>query len=136
VDSSEARDLFVNIFQISDRTENFVDCRLILENPRGLSVKSVKSGPQVEFTKVQGPLCKNVGEFSAGNYFPTDKFVDRPGVLGPPWTDAGADSGHGGALTGAWPPVAPVRQSSPAGAQNREGTEGNSPRVSPELGRR
>jgi hypothetical protein len=44
--------------------------------------------------------------------------VDRPGVLGPPWTDAGADSGHGGALTGAWPPAASVRQSSPAGAQN------------------
>ncbi len=27
--------------------------------------------------------------------------VDRPGVLGPPWTNAGADNGHGGALTGA-----------------------------------
>jgi hypothetical protein len=22
--------------------------------------------------------------------------VDRPGVLGPPWTDAGANRGHGG----------------------------------------
>jgi hypothetical protein len=62
--------------------------------------------------------------------------MDRPGVLGPPWTDAGADRGHGGALTGAWPPVAPVRQSLPAGAQNGEGREGNSARVSPELGRR
>jgi hypothetical protein len=57
-------------------------------------------------------------------------------VLCPPWTDAGADRGHGGALTGAWPPAAPVRQSSPAGAQNREGSEGNSAQVSPELGRR
>jgi hypothetical protein len=55
--------------------------------------------------------------------------VDRPGVLGPPWTDVGADRGHDGALTGAWPPAAPVRQS-------REGREGNSARVSPELGRR
>jgi hypothetical protein len=27
--------------------------------------------------------------------------VDRPGVLGPPWTDVGADRGHGSALTGA-----------------------------------
>jgi hypothetical protein len=62
--------------------------------------------------------------------------VDRSGVLGPPWTDAGADRGHGGTLTGAWPPAAPVRQSSPARAQNREGSEGNSARVSPELGRR
>jgi hypothetical protein len=60
--------------------------------------------------------------------------VDRPGVLGPPWTDAGVDRGHGGVLTGAWPPSAPVRQSSPAGAQNGEGSEGNSARVSPELG--
>jgi hypothetical protein len=69
------------------------------------------------------------------NYFPTDKSVDRPGVLGPQWTDAGADRGHDGALTGAWPPAAPVRQSSPVGAQNREGSKGNSAWVSPELGR-
>jgi hypothetical protein len=46
------------------------------------------------------------------------------------------DRGHGGALTGALPLAAPVRQSSPAGAQNGEGSEGNSARVSPELGRR
>jgi hypothetical protein len=59
--------------------------------------------------------------------------VDRSGVLGPPWTDAGADKGHEGTLTGAWPPGAPVRQSSPVGAQNGEG---KSARVSPELGRR
>jgi hypothetical protein len=55
---------------------------------------------------------------------------------GAPWTHGGADGGHSGALTGAWPPAAPVRQSSPAGAYNGEGSEGNSPRVSPELGRR
>jgi hypothetical protein len=59
--------------------------------------------------------------------------MDRPGVLGPPWTDAGVDRGHGDALNGAWPPAAPVHQSSPAGAQNREGSEGNSAGVSPEL---
>jgi hypothetical protein len=83
------------------------------------------------------------GNFLAGNYFPTDKSVDRvhvsvdrPGVLGPPWTDAGADRGHVGALTGAWPPAALVCQGSPAGVHNREGSEGNSARVSPELGRR
>jgi hypothetical protein len=62
--------------------------------------------------------------------------VDRLGVLGPPWTDADVDRGHGGTLTGAWPPTAPVHQSWPAGAQNGEGSEGNSARVSPELGRR
>jgi hypothetical protein len=40
------------------------------------------------------------GEISAGNYFSTDKLVDRvhvsvdrPGVLGPPWTDGGTDRG-------------------------------------------
>jgi hypothetical protein len=62
--------------------------------------------------------------------------MDRSGVLGPPWTDAGVDRGYGGALTGAWPPAAPVRQSSPAGVQNGEGSEGNSARVSPDLGQR
>jgi hypothetical protein len=34
VDFSEARNLFVNIFRISDRTEKFVDRGLISENPR------------------------------------------------------------------------------------------------------
>jgi hypothetical protein len=61
--------------------------------------------------------------------------VDRPGVLGQPWTDAGAERGHGGALTRVWPPAALVRQSSPAGAQNGEGSEGNSAWVSQELRR-
>jgi hypothetical protein len=97
-------------------------------------VKSVKSGPRVDFTKVQGLLCKNAGEVSAENYFPTDKSVDRPGVLGPPWTDTGADRGHDGALTGAWPPAAPVRLSLPAGVQNGEGSTGSSAWASPELG--
>jgi hypothetical protein len=120
-----------------------VDRGLISENPRGLCVKSAKSGPWVDFTKVQGPLCKNAREFSAGNYFPTDKpvdrvhiSVDRSGVLGPPWTDTGADRGHGGTLTGAWPPAAPMRLSSPAGAQNGEGGTASSAQASPELGRR
>jgi hypothetical protein len=62
--------------------------------------------------------------------------VDRPGALGPPWTDAGADSGHGGVLIGARPPAAPVRRSSPAGAQNGEGSTGSSSRASPGLERR
>ncbi len=136
MDFSEARDLFVNIFRISDRTEKFADRGLILENPRGLSAKSAKSGLWVDFSKVQGPLCKNVREFSAGNYFPPDKFVDRSGVLGPPWTDAGADIGHGGVLTGARPLAATVRRSSPAGPQNGEGTTGSSSRASPGLERR
>jgi hypothetical protein len=79
---------------------------------------------------------QNAGEFSAENYFPTDKSMDRPGVFSPPWTDTGADRGHGGVLTEAWPPAAPVRQSSPVGAQNGEVSTGSSARASPELGRR
>jgi hypothetical protein len=62
--------------------------------------------------------------------------VDRPGVLGLPWTDTGTDRGHSGALTGAWPPAALVRLSSLAGAQNGERSTGSSARASPELGRR
>jgi hypothetical protein len=61
--------------------------------------------------------------------------VDRPGALGPPWTDTGVDHGHGGALTEARHPTAPVRQSSPAGAQNGEGGTGSSIRASPGLER-
>jgi hypothetical protein len=63
-------------------------------------------------------------------------FVDRPGALGPPWNDAGTDSGHSGVLTGAQPPATPVRQSSPAGVQQREERTGNSIRASPGLERR
>jgi hypothetical protein len=43
VDFSEARDLFVNVFSISDLTAKIVDGGLISENPRGLSAKSAKS---------------------------------------------------------------------------------------------
>jgi hypothetical protein len=61
--------------------------------------------------------------------------VDRPGALGPPWTDASADNGHGGTLTEARPPAALVRRSSSTGAQNGEGGTGSSIRASPELER-
>jgi hypothetical protein len=58
VDFSEARDLFVIIFEFRTDLEKIVDRGLILENLRGLSTKSAKSGPRVDFPKVQGPLCK------------------------------------------------------------------------------
>jgi hypothetical protein len=48
------------------------------------------------------------------------------------WTEGGP--GHGGVLTGARPPVTPVRQSSPAGAQQREERIESSSRASPGLG--
>jgi hypothetical protein len=62
--------------------------------------------------------------------------MDRGRSGGSPWTHSGTDRWHGGALTGAWPPATLVRQSSPTGAQNGEGSEGNSVGVSPEFGRR
>jgi hypothetical protein len=46
--------------------------------------------------------------------------VDQGRSGGAPWTHDDADRGHGGALTGAWPPAVPVHGSSPAGAQQRE----------------
>jgi hypothetical protein len=65
--------------------------------------------------------------------------VDRPGVLGPPWTNGGTDrggGGHDGALIGARRTAALVRQSSPARAQQREERMGRSARASPGLERR
>jgi hypothetical protein len=53
VDFSEARDLFVNIFQISGRTAKILDRGLILEKPEGLSAKSAKSRPRVDFPKAR-----------------------------------------------------------------------------------
>jgi hypothetical protein len=53
VDFSDARDLFVNIFQILRPNYKFMDCGLILEIQRGLSAKSVRHGPQVDFLRVQ-----------------------------------------------------------------------------------
>jgi hypothetical protein len=50
--------------------------------------------------------------------------LDRPGMLGPSWTDAGADNGHGGALIRARPPGALVRQSSPGGGAKLRGGHG------------
>jgi hypothetical protein len=59
--------------------------------------------------------------------------VDRPGALGPPWTDAGADNGHNGVLTGARPLAITVLRSSPTGVQQREERTGNSIKASPGL---
>jgi hypothetical protein len=72
VDFSEARNLFVIIFRISGRTAKILDRGLISEKLEGLSAKSAKSGPRVNFPKVQGPLCK-ISEISGiTNYFLTD----------------------------------------------------------------
>jgi hypothetical protein len=86
VDFSEARDLSVNIFRISDLTAKIVDRGLILENPKGLSAKLAKSGPRVDFTKVQGPLCKISKIIQITNYFPMVNPVHRVHAR---WTGAG-----------------------------------------------
>jgi hypothetical protein len=114
------------------------DRGLISEKQRGLSAKSAKVDRGLISKKHRGFFAKWRG-ISAGIYFSTDKAMDRPGALGPPWTDGGADRGgprHGGALTRAQPSAAPVRQSSPAGAQQREERTGSSARASPGLGQR
>jgi hypothetical protein len=92
VDFSEARDLFGNIFQILDLTAKIMDRGLILENPRGLSAKSSKSGPRVDFAKVQGPLCKISEIIRITNYFPTVNPVHRVHAR---WTRAGQAVHHG-----------------------------------------
>jgi hypothetical protein len=121
------------------------DHELILEKQRGLSAKSAKLDRGLISKKHRGFFAKWRG-ISAGIYFSTDKAMDRvlasedrPGALSPPWTDGGTDRGgprRGGVLTGARPPATPVRQSSSAGAQQREECTGSSGRASPGLGRR
>jgi hypothetical protein len=86
VDFSKARDLFVIIFRISDLTAKIVDRGLISENPRGLSAKSAKSGPRVDFTKVQGPLYKIYEIIRITNYFP---MVNPVHWVHARWTGAG-----------------------------------------------
>jgi hypothetical protein len=54
-----------------------MDRGLISEKPRGLSAKSSRSGPWVDFTRVQGPLCKISEITRITNYFPTVNPVHR-----------------------------------------------------------
>jgi hypothetical protein len=120
-------------FNFPGLTAKIPDRGLISEKPEGLSAKPVRSGPRVDFTRVQGPLCK-ISEISRNNeLFPNRKScapgprpVDRGRSSGAPWTHGGADRGHGGALTGARPPASAEHGSSPAGVQQREGNVGNS----------
>jgi hypothetical protein len=77
VDFSEARNLFVNIFQILGPNCKITDCGLILEKQRGLSAKSAKTGPWVDFKETQGLLCKIPRNIDLTNYFPTVKVMER-----------------------------------------------------------
>jgi hypothetical protein len=126
VDFSEARDLFVNIFQILLPNYKFLDCGLILEKMRGPNAKCPKlEFPGIIFLKeTHGPSPRVVNQ--AGRARST---MDR-------WRCGPKAPERGSALTGVWPPTAPVHQSSPTGAQKRERSTGISARASPELGRR
>jgi hypothetical protein len=73
-----------------------MDHGLILEKQRGLSAKSAKLDCGLISEKQRGFFAKWRG-ISVGIYFSTDKVVDWPGVLGPPWTNDGADRGGAGA---------------------------------------
>jgi hypothetical protein len=63
-----------------------MDRGLISENLRGLSAKSAKSEPRVDFTKLQGPFCKISEMIRITNYFPTVNPVHRVHAR---WTGAG-----------------------------------------------
>jgi hypothetical protein len=111
---------------------------------RGLSAKSTKTRPQVDFKETQGLLCQIPRNIDLMNYFPTVK-AWTGSTRGEPAGRAGSTvdqrrrgprvSERGGALTGVRPPGAPVHQISPAGTQKRERSTGSSARASPELGR-
>jgi hypothetical protein len=60
VDFSDARDLFVNIFQILRPNYKFLHYGLISEKQRGLSAKSVRPGLRVDFLRVQGPFLQDL----------------------------------------------------------------------------
>jgi hypothetical protein len=96
-----------------------MDCRLILEKPRGLNVKCLKLDfPGIVFLKkTRGPS-------------PRVRGLRRPG---PPWTGGHCRSR---VLTGARPPAAPVPESSDRGAGKRKGGPVNSMVGLPRLRRR
>jgi hypothetical protein len=119
-----------------------VDRGLILENLRGLSAKLAKSGPWVDLTKVEGPLCKISEIIRITNYFPTVNPVHRVHVR---WTGDGRAVHRGPTVArtegmAVHSPELGLRPLWCAKARQRghkmERERGDSGRVSPELGRR
>jgi hypothetical protein len=118
---------------------------LISEKQSGLSAKSAKTRPRVDFKETRGLLCKIPGNIDLRIIFQRVK-VWTGSTCGEPAGRARSTVDRrrrgprvperGGTLTGVRPPAAPVHQSSPAGAQTIEGSPRSSARASPELGRR
>jgi hypothetical protein len=103
-----------------------MDCGLISKKQRGLSAKSTKTGPRVDFKETEGLLCKIPGNIDLTNYFPTVKVVD--------WVHAPVDCerrrpmvDHGHCPGGGSPEIGrngvPVRGTSLQLRKNGEGTE-------------
>jgi hypothetical protein len=73
VDFFEARDLFVNIFQIHGSDCKFMDCGLILKKSRSLSTKC----PKLEFSGIvflkENPWTESMSPWTV----PTQSTVDR-----------------------------------------------------------
>jgi hypothetical protein len=78
VDFSEARDLFVNIFQILGPNCKFPDCGLILEKVRGLNAKCPKlEFPGIIFLKeTRGPSPRAVDRAHAVHRGPTAAWTE------------------------------------------------------------
>jgi hypothetical protein len=96
-----------------------MDRGLILEKQRNLSAKSANLDRGLISKKHRGFFTKWRG-ISAGIYFLTDKAVDqvhasvdRPGALGPPWTDDGANRGGARAWRRAYRSSASDRSGAP-----------------------
>jgi hypothetical protein len=126
VDFSEARDLFVNIFQILGPNCKTTDCGLISEKQRGLSAKSAKTGPWVDFKETQLLLCKIPENIDLTDYFPMVKVVDR--VHAPVDSERRRPTvDHGHRPGGGSPEISrngvPVSGTSPRLRKNGEGTE-------------
>jgi hypothetical protein len=119
VNFSEAMDLFVNIFQILEPNCKIMDYGLISKKQRGLSAKSAKTGPRVDFKETQGLLCKIPKNINLTNYFPTVKVMDRERHW--PTVDHGHRPGGGSPEIGR--NGVPVRGTSPRLRKNGEGTE-------------
>jgi hypothetical protein len=83
VDFSQARDLFVNIFQFLGPNYKITDCGLNSEKQRGLSAKSTKLDRGLISKKHRGFFAKWQG-ISAGDLYFNGYVVDRPSALDPP----------------------------------------------------
>jgi hypothetical protein len=119
VDFSEARDLFVNIFQFLVPNCKITDRGLTLEKQRGLSVESAKTGPRVDFKETQGLLCKIPRNIDLMHYFPTVKVVDHERRR--PTVDHSHRPGGGSPEIGR--NGVPMCETSPQLRKNGEGTE-------------